>query len=78
MVISNENIVRVYRIFLKITAIGMEGVRKGVVCFTYKSSPRDGQVNQRFPVEMCTIKKRGNLLQVHYLHFSPALRQAST
>jgi hypothetical protein len=37
MVISNENIVRVYRIFLKITAIGMEGVRKGVVCFTYKS-----------------------------------------
>jgi hypothetical protein len=38
MVISNENIVRVYRIFLKITAIGMEEVRKGVVCSTYKSS----------------------------------------
>jgi hypothetical protein len=37
MVISNENIVRVYRIFLKITAIGMEEVRKGVVCSTYKS-----------------------------------------
>jgi hypothetical protein len=38
MVISNENIVRVYRIFLKITAIGMEEVRKGVVCSTYYSS----------------------------------------
>jgi len=37
-VISNENIVRVYPIFLKITAIGMEEVRKGVVCSTYKSS----------------------------------------
>ena len=37
MVISNENIVRVYRIFLKITAIGMEEVRKGVVCCTYLS-----------------------------------------
>ena len=37
MVISNENIVRVYRIFLKITAIGMEEVRKGVVCSTYLS-----------------------------------------
>ena len=35
MVISNENIVRVYQIFLKITAIGMEEVRKGVVCSTY-------------------------------------------
>ena len=40
-VISNENIVRVYRIFLKITAIGMEGVRKGVVCFTYESTVKD-------------------------------------
>jgi hypothetical protein len=28
MVISNENIVRVYRIFLKITAIGMEEVKR--------------------------------------------------
>jgi hypothetical protein len=38
MVISNENIVRVYRIFLKITAIGMEEVRKGVAGSTYKST----------------------------------------
>jgi hypothetical protein len=30
VVISNENIVRVYRIFLKITAIGMEEVRSSV------------------------------------------------
>ena len=37
-VISNENIVRVYPIFLKITPIGMEGVRKGVVCSTYYSA----------------------------------------
>jgi len=37
MVISNENIVRVYRIFLKIMAIGMGEVRKGVVCYTYNS-----------------------------------------
>ena len=41
MVISNENIVRVYRIFLKITAIGMEEVRKGVAGFTYESTVRD-------------------------------------
>jgi len=46
MVISNENIVRVYRIFLKITAIGMEEVRKGVVCSTYKSSePADSRID---------------------------------
>jgi hypothetical protein len=38
MVIFNENIVRVYRIFLKITAIGTEEVRKGAVCSTYKSA----------------------------------------
>ena len=31
MVISNENIVKDYRIFLKIMAIGMGEVRKGVV-----------------------------------------------
>jgi len=35
MVISNENIVRVYRIFLKIMTVGMGEVREGVVCSTY-------------------------------------------
>jgi hypothetical protein len=39
MVISNENIVRVYRIFLKITAIGMEEVRKGVVWVSGAGEP---------------------------------------
>jgi hypothetical protein len=38
MVISNENIVRVYRIFLKITAIGIEEVRNGVAGSTYYST----------------------------------------
>jgi hypothetical protein len=38
MVISNENIVRVYRIFLKITAIGMEELEKGVAGSTYNSA----------------------------------------
>lgn len=51
MVISNENIVRVYRIFLKITAIGMEEVRKGVVCSTYKSLLRTIFKNRRLRVE---------------------------
>lgn len=41
MAISNENIVRVYRTFLKITAIGMEELGKGVVCSTYESTIRD-------------------------------------
>ena len=39
--IPNENIIRVYRIFLKITAIGMEEVRKGVVCSTSYSLLKD-------------------------------------
>jgi hypothetical protein len=56
MVISNENIVRVYRIFLKITAIGMEEVRKGVVCSTYYSSIQYNPQCQRLRLEMC-IKK---------------------
>jgi hypothetical protein len=38
MVISNENIVRVYRIFLKITAIGMEEVKSCPAGSTYYSS----------------------------------------
>jgi hypothetical protein len=37
-VISNENIVRVYRIFLKITAIGMEEVKSWAAGSTYYSS----------------------------------------
>ena len=36
MVISNENIVKDYRIFLKIMAIGIGEVRKGVVFSTSK------------------------------------------
>ena len=36
MVISNENIVKDYRIFLKIMAIGIGEVRKEVVFSTYK------------------------------------------
>jgi len=35
-VISNENIVRVYRIFLKITGKGMEELGKRVAVSTYK------------------------------------------
>jgi hypothetical protein len=46
MVISNENIIRVYRIFLKIMAIGMGEVRKGVVC-----SPTTKQFRQYLKAE---------------------------
>lgn len=56
-VFSDENIVRVYRIFLKITAIGMEEVRKGVVCSTYYYSNRDRPKSKRLCIEMCTTKK---------------------
>jgi len=45
--------------------------------FIYKSSPHDGQVNQRFPVEMCIMKRSTTLLKVIYFHFSPALRRTS-
>jgi hypothetical protein len=51
MVISNENIVRVYRIFLKITAIGMKEVKSWAAGSTYKSFQDAIFKNRRLRVE---------------------------
>ena len=46
--------------------------------FTYESSVWDDAEGQRLRMEMCMIKRRRNLLQVPFTHFSPALRKALT